>query len=45
MTPSPAHTVTGGSNRSRNQGQNPNRYEWISTCKSCGYWNPHDPYW
>jgi len=29
-------------NHSNNQEHNPSRYEEISTCKSCGYRNPHD---
>ena len=44
-TPTSAQTITDGSrNYSRNQGHNLSRYERIATCRSCGYWNPHDPH-
>jgi len=41
----PMRTVIEGSrNRSRHQGQNSSCYGRISTCRSCNYWNPHDPH-
>jgi len=46
MTPILARTVIESNrNRSRNQGKNPNHYERITTCRSCSYWNAHDPHY
>ena len=44
-TPTSAQDVTEGSrNHCRNQEHYPGRYEKIVMCRSCGYWNLHDPH-
>ena len=46
ITPTSGQTITEGSrNYSRNQERNPDRYEGITTCRSCDYWNAYDPHY
>jgi len=43
QTPTSAQTVIeGNGNHSQIQEHNPDHYERIATCRSGGYWNPHD---